>query len=404
MNLTEIREQFPILNRLVKGKPLAYFDNAATTQKPQCVIDALVKYYSETNANVHRGIHSLAEEATADFEATRQAVSAFINASETAEIIYTRGTTEGINLVAYTWGRQNLGEGDEVIITEMEHHSNIVPWQIICGEKKAILKVVPVNDAGELQMEDYKKLLTSRTKLVSVMHVSNAMGTVNPVKEMIELAHQVEAKVLIDAAQSALHLDIDVKELDCDFLVFSSHKLFGPTGVGILYGKKEILDSMPVFQGGGEMIREVRFEKTLYNELPYKYEAGTPNIADVVAFKPAIDFITEIGKVNIRKHEKELLTRATKGLLEVEGLRIIGTASDKISVVSFVIDRVHPQDVGILLDNKGIAVRTGHHCAEPLMNRFGVPGTIRASFAVYNTPEEVDRLVEGVKHAVRLLR
>jgi cysteine desulfurase/selenocysteine lyase len=404
MNLTEIRKQFPILNRLVKGKPLAYFDNAATTQKPQCVIDALVKYYSETNANVHRGIHSLAEEATADFEATREAVRAFINASETSEIIYTRGTTEGINLVAYTWGRQNLAEGDEVIITEMEHHSNIVPWQIICEEKKAILKVVPVNDAGELQMEDYKKLLTGRTKLVSVMHVSNAMGTVNPIKEMIDLAHQVGAKVLIDAAQSALHLDIDVRDLDCDFLVFSSHKLFGPTGVGILYGKKEILDSMPVFQGGGEMIREVRFEKTLYNELPYKYEAGTPNIADVIAFKPAIDFITEIGKESIRKQEDELLTRATKGLLEVEGLRIIGTASDKISVVSFVIDNVHPQDVGILLDNKGIAVRTGHHCAEPLMNRFGIPGTIRASFAVYNTPEEVDRLVEGVKHAVRLLR
>ncbi len=404
MNLTEIREQFPILNRLVKGKPLAYFDNAATTQKPKCVIDALVKYYSETNANVHRGIHSLAEEATADFEATREAVREFINASETAEIIYTRGTTEGINLVAYTWGRQNIGEGDEVIITGMEHHSNIVPWQIICEEKKAILKVVPVNDAGELQMEDYKNLLTSRTKLVSVMHVSNAMGTVNPVKEIIELAHQAGAKVLIDAAQSALHLDIDVKELDCDFLVFSSHKLFGPTGVGILYGKKEILDTMPVFQGGGEMIREVTFEKTLYNELPYKYEAGTPNIADVIAFKPAIDFITEIGKENIRRQEEELLTRATKGLSEVEGLRIIGTASDKISVVSFVIDNVHPQDVGILLDNKGIAVRTGHHCAEPLMSRFGVPGTIRASFAVYNTPEEVDRLVDGVKHAVRLLR
>lgn len=403
-DVAAIRKDFPILNREVKGHPLVYFDNAATSQKPQSVIDALVHYYSFNNANVHRGIHSLAEEATADFEATRDAVKEFINAASREEIIYTRGTTEGINLVAYTWARQNLKQGDEVIISGMEHHSNIVPWQIICEQNNAKLKVIPVNDNGELQMDEYNALLNDRTKLVAVNHVSNAMGTVNPVKEIIQLAHEKGAVVLIDGAQSTMHLDIDVQDLDCDFFAFSSHKLLGPTGMGILYGKKDLLNAMPVFAGGGEMIKEVTFEKTTYNDLPYKFEAGTPNIADAIALKPAIDYINKIGKDNIRKHEDLLLKHATERLRAINGLQIIGDNDHKVSVLSFVISGVHPQDVGILLDNKGIAVRTGHHCAEPLMNRFCVPGTIRASFALYNTIEEVDKLVEGLNRAVKVLR
>lgn len=403
-DVAAIRKDFPILSREVKGYPLVYFDNAATSQKPQSVIDALVHYYSFNNANVHRGIHSLAEEATADFEATRDAVKDFINAGSREEVIYTRGTTEGINLVAYTWAKQNLKQGDEVIISGMEHHSNIVPWQIICEQNNAKLKVIPVNDNGELMMDEYRALLNDRTKLVAVNQVSNAMGTVNPVKEIIQLAHAQGAVVLIDGAQSAMHLDIDVQDLDCDFFVFSSHKLLGPTGMGILYGKKDLLNAMPVFAGGGEMIKEVTFEKTTYNELPYKFEAGTPNIADTIALKPAIDYINKIGKDNIRKHEDLLLNYATEKLREIDGLKIIGDNDHKISVLSFVISGVHPQDVGILLDNKGIAVRTGHHCAEPLMNRFCVPGTIRASFALYNTIEEVDKLVDGLNRAVKVLR
>ena len=404
IDLKSIRSQFPILNRQVKGKPLVYFDNAATTQKPQVVIDALVNYYTQNNANVHRGIHSLAEEATADFEATRDAVKEFINASSREEIIFTRGTSEGINLLAYTWGRQNLKAGDEVIISAMEHHSNIVPWQIVCEENGAVLKVIPINDDGELLMDEYEKLLTSKTKIVSVMHVSNALGTINPIKEIIEQAHAKGAVVLIDAAQSVLHLDIDVQELDCDFMAFSSHKLLGPTGIGILYGKKDILNAMPPFNAGGEMIKEVTFEKTTYNELPYKFEAGTPNIADTIAFRAAIDYVNAIGKENIRKHEDNLTVYATEQLQQIDGLRIIGTAKEKLAVISFVIDGVHPSDVGVLLDNRGIAVRTGHHCAEPLMNRFGIPGTIRASFALYNTKEEVDLLVEGLKRCVQMLK
>ena len=403
-DVATIRKDFPILNRMVKGHPLVYFDNAATSQKPQSVIDALVHYYSFNNANVHRGIHSLAEEATAEFEATRDAVKGFINAASREQIIYTRGTTESINLVAYTYARHNLQESDEVIISGMEHHSNIVPWQIICEEKNAKLKVIPVNDNGELLIDEYKNLLSDRTKIVSVNHVSNAMGTVNPVKEIIQLAHEKGAVVLIDGAQSTMHLDIDVQKMDCDFFAFSSHKLLGPTGMGILYGKKALLEAMPVFNAGGEMIKEVTFEKTTYNELPYKFEAGTPNIADAIALKPAIDYINKIGKENIRKHEDLLLLHATEKLREVDGLKIIGDNNHKMSVVSFVIDGVHPQDIGILLDNKGIAVRTGHHCAEPLMNRFCIPGTIRASFALYNTIEEVDKLVEGLKKAVKILR
>ena len=398
-----IRRQFPALEREVKGKPLVYFDNAATSQKPQMVIDAMTKYYTGYNANIHRGIHTLAEEATAAFEATRDDVREFINAESREEIIFTRGTTEGINLVAYAWGRQNLKAGDEVIISTMEHHSNIVPWQIICEEKGAIIKVIPVNDEGELLMEEYEKLLSSKTKLVSVVHASNSLGTINPVKRIIDLAHKAGAVVLIDGAQSTVHLDINVQEMDCDFFAFSSHKIYGPTGTGILYGKRRILEAMPVFQGGGEMIKEVTFTKTTYNDLPYKFEAGTPNIADVVAFKAALDFVKQTGKENIRQHEEELLHYATAALEQVPGLKIIGRAKRKVSVVSFVLDKIHPQDIGILLDNQGIAVRTGHHCTQPLMDRFGIPGTARASFAVYNTKEEIDKLVTGIDKVKKML-
>ena len=398
-----IRQHFPALSREVKGKPLVYFDNAATTQKPQVVIDALVNYYSNYNANIHRGIHTLAEEATAAFEATRDTVQAFINAPSREEIIFTGGTTEGINLVAQTWGRQNLQKGDEVIVTNMEHHSNIVPWYMICQERGAVLKVIPIDEKGELIMEEFEKLLTEKTKLVSVVHVSNALGTINPVKTIIEKAHQFGAVVLVDGAQSTVHLDVDVQDLDTDFFVFSSHKVYGPTGVGALYGKRQLLESMPPYQGGGEMIREVYFDNITYNELPYKYEAGTPNIADTVALKAALEFTKSIGKEKIRQHENALLTYATDQLLQIPGLKIIGQAKHKISVISFVIENVHPQDLGILLDNRGIAVRTGHHCAQPLMDCYRIPGTTRASFAMYNTREEVDALIAGLHKAVKLL-
>ena len=403
MAISDLRQQFPILSRTVKGKPLVYFDNAATSQKPQVVIDALTHYYTHYNANIHRGIHTLAEEATMAYEATRRTAQEFINAASEEEIIFTRGTTEGINLVTYTWGRQNIMPGDEIIISGMEHHSNIVPWQILCEEKAAVLKVIPVNDNGELLMDAYKALLSNKTKLVSVVHVSNSLGTVNPIKEIIEAAHQVNAKVLIDGAQSAVHLDIDVQEMDCDFFAFSGHKVYGPTGVGVLYGKKELLKNMPVFQGGGEMIKEVTFQKTTYNDLPYKYEAGTPNIADTIALKAALDFIKETGKSNIRAHEEELLAYATAQLQAIPGLTIIGNAKEKVSLVSFIIKNIHPQDVGVLLDNQGIAVRTGHHCTQPLMARFGIPGTIRASFALYNQKEEIDALITGLHKTIKML-
>lgn len=398
-----IRQQFPILTREVKGKPLVYFDNAATSQKPQAVIDALINYYTTYNANIHRGIHTLAEEATTAFEATRDAVQQFIHAASREEIIFTRGTTEGINLVAYTWGRQNIKAGDEIIISTMEHHSNIVPWQILCEEKGAVLKIIPITDEGELLIDEYKKLLSPKTKLVSVVHVSNALGTINPVKQIIDAAHEAGAMVLIDGAQSTVHLDINVQQMDCDFFVFSAHKLYGPTGVGVLYGKEHLLETMPVFHGGGEMIKEVTFEKTIYNDLPYKYEGGTPNIADVIAFKAALGFINQTGKENIQEHEEELLLYATKQFQQIPGLKIIGTAKEKISVISFIIDNFHPQDIGILLDNSGIAVRTGHHCTQPLMNRFGITGTVRASFAVYNTKEEIDELIAGVQKTIKML-
>ena len=403
LDVYAIRRQFPVLNREVKDKPLVYLDNAATSQKPQVVIDALVNYYSGYNANIHRGIHTLAEEATAAFEASRDTVKQFINAASREEIIFTRGTTESINLVANTWGRQNIKAGDEIIISTMEHHSNIVPWQILCEEKGATLKVIPINDNGELLMDEYKKLLGHKVKLVSVMHVSNAMGTVNPVEEIISAAHQVGAVVFIDGAQSTVHLDIDVQEMDADFFAFSAHKLYGPTGAGVLYGRRKLLESMPPFQGGGEMIKEVSFEKTTYADLPYKFEAGTPNIADTIVLKTAIDFVNKIGKQKIRDHENALLNYATSQLEEIPGLKIIGKAKEKVSVISFVIDKIHSQDIGILLDNRGIALRTGHHCAQPLMQRFGISGTTRASFAVYNTMEEVDALVTGLHKVIKML-
>ncbi len=403
LDIAAIRREFPILNREVKGKPLIYLDNAATTQKPREVIDALIQYYTHYNANIHRGIHTLAEEATAAFEMTRDAVKDFIGASSREEIIFTKGTTEGINLVAYTWGRKNIHAGDEIIISTMEHHSNIVPWQILCEEKNAILKVIPINDAGELMMDEYENMLGSKTKLVSIVHVSNALGTVNPVKQMIARAHSVGAIFVVDGAQSAVHLDIDVLDMDCDFFAFSAHKLYGPTGVGVLYGKKELLESMPPFQGGGEMIKEVTLNKTTYNELPYKFEAGTPNIADVIAFKSAIQFVQSIGKEKIRKHEQNLMDYAHVELEKIPGLQIVGKAREKLGVVSFTIENAHPQDIGILLDNRGIAVRTGHHCAQPLMDRFCIPGTTRASFAVYNTKYELDELVNALKRVAKIL-
>lgn len=403
LDVYAVRRHFPALKREVKGKPLVYFDNAATTQKPQVVIDALVNYYSNYNANIHRGIHTLAEEATAAFEATRDTVQRFVHAPGREQVIFTGGTTESINLVAQTWGRQNIKAGDEILISAMEHHSNIVPWYILAQEKSASLKVIPVDDNGEIIFEEFEKMLSEKTKIVAVVHASNALGTINPVKRIIGAAHAAGAVVLIDGAQSSVHLDIDVTELDCDFFAFSSHKIYGPTGVGILYGKKQLLDSMPVYQGGGEMIREVSYQSITYNDLPYKFEAGTPNIADAIAFKAALDFTSCLGKEKIRRHEDALLQYATDKLEDIAGLRIIGKARHKVSLISFIVENIHPQDLGILLDNRGIAVRTGHHCAQPLMDRYCIPGTTRASFAMYNTREEVDELVTGLQKAIKML-
>lgn len=400
-NLNDIRNQFPILHQDVNGKPLVYFDNAATTQKPQRVIDALNKYYTLDNANIHRAAHTLAARSTEYFEETRKAIQQFINAREEAECIFTKGVTESINLVAQTWGRKFLQAGDEVLITTMEHHSNIVPWQMICEEKGAILKVIPINDAGELLMDEFYKLLTPKTKMVACVWVSNALGTINPVKDIIEKAHAVGAKVLLDGAQACSHLEVDVQALDCDFLTISSHKLYGPTGVGVLYGKRELLDDMPPYQGGGEMIKEVTFAKTTYNDIPFKFEAGTPNIGDVIAFKYALDFVNELGKLNMASHEDELLRHFVNGAKEIAGITLVGTAAQKVSVQSFVLNNMHHFDVGMMLDAKGIAVRTGHHCTQPLMQRFGLDGTVRASFAVYNTLTEVDVLLEALKKLAR---
>jgi cysteine desulfurase / selenocysteine lyase len=402
-NIDRIRQDFPILKQQINGKPLVYFDNAATTQKPHQVINALLAYYEGYNANIHRGIHHLAEKATVAFEATRTTVQQFLNAAHREEIIFTYGTTDSINLVAQTFGRKFLKAGDEILISTLEHHSNIVPWQMLCEEKGCVLKIMPINDKGEIRMEEVEKIISEKTKFVSVVHVSNALGTINPVASIIEKAHAVGAKVLVDGAQAASHLMVDVQALDADFYAFSAHKIFGPTGMGVLYGKKDILERMPAWRGGGEMIKEVSFEKTTYNELPYKFEAGTPNIADVVATKAAIDYIKTLGKDYIAAHENALLAYATQQLQAIEGLTLVGTAAQKVSVLSFVIEGVHPQDVGILLDQQGIAIRTGHHCTQPLMNRLGLLGTCRASFSVYNTFEEIDMLVAGLHKVKRLL-
>jgi cysteine desulfurase/selenocysteine lyase len=392
LNIEEIRAMFPVLHQEVNGKPLIYFDNAATTQKPQSVLDALTGYYEHDNSNIHRGAHTLADRATRFYEETREGVRDFINARETAEVIFTKGTTESINLVASSYGRKFITKGDEIIISTLEHHSNIVPWQMLCEEKEAILKVIPINDRGEILFEEFDKMLSDRTKFVSIVHVSNALGTINPVKEIIKLAHQVGAKVLLDGAQSTNHLEIDVKDLDCDFLAFSAHKLYGPTGLGILYGKRSILETMPPYQGGGEMIKEVTFAKTTYNDIPFKFEAGTPNIADVIAFQKALDFISCFGKANIKKHEDELLDHANIAFGQIKGFVPVGTAAEKVSVLSFNIMGMHPFDVGVMLDANGIAVRTGHHCTQPLMQRLGLEGTVRASFSVYNTKKEIDQM------------
>ncbi|MFN8437963.1 MAG: cysteine desulfurase [Cytophagales bacterium] len=404
IDILKIREDFPILKQKVNGNNLVYFDNAATTQKPKVVIDAISDYYITENANIHRGIHTLAEKATKDYEATRKSVQQFLNAKHEEEIIFTRGVTEGINLVANTFGREFIKKGDEILITTMEHHSNIVPWQMLCEQTGAVLRVIPINDKGELIFEEYLKLLTPKVKLVSVVHVSNALGTINPVKEIIHEAHKVGSVVILDGAQSSSHFDIDVQDLDCDFYVFSAHKLYGPTGIGALYGKKEILEKMPPYMGGGEMIKDVSFEKTTYNELPYKFEAGTPNIADTVALKTAIDYLNRIGKKNIAAHEDMLLAYATDKLVSIDGLKLIGTATNKVSIASFVIEGVHHQDLAIILDQAGVAVRTGHHCTQPLMSRFGILGTTRASFALYNTTEEIDIFINALHKALKMLR
>ena len=404
LDIEKIRKQFPVLNQQVNGKPLVYLDNAATNQKPQRVIDALTKYYERDNANIHRGIHTLAERATKAYEQTRHAMQQFIRAKHVEEIIFTRGVTESINLVAASYGRAFLKEGDEVIISGLEHHSNIVPWQMICEEKKAILKVIPVTDIGEIDLGAYHKLLSAKTKIVAVNHASNSLGTINPIKEIIEAAHTYNAVVLIDGAQASAHLDIDVQDLDCDFYCISSHKMYGPTGTGILYGKKELLEKMPPYMGGGEMIKEVTFNKTTYNDLPYKFEAGTPNIADVIALNEAIQFINELGKENIAAHERELLSYTVKKLSTIPHVKLVGTAKEKVSVQSFVIEGIHHFDIGQMLDTRGIAVRTGHHCTQPLMERFGIEGTVRASFSVYNTKEEVDQLAEGVERIIKFMK
>lgn len=402
-DIEQIRKDFPILDQQVNGAPLVYFDNAATTQKPQVVIDALNKYYTLDNANIHRGLHTLAERATTGYELTRTKLKDFLNAPSTDQIIFTSGTTAGINLVAQTYGRANFKAGDVILVSNLEHHSNIVPWQMIAHEMGAEVVVIPVDDAGVLDITAYKGLLTNRVKFVAVNHVSNAIGTINPIKQMIDLAHAVGAKVLIDGAQSVAHFEIDVQALDIDFLAFSAHKLFGPTGVGVLYGKRELLEAMPPYQGGGEMIKEVSFSGTTYNELPYKFEAGTPNIADVYAFGFALDYLKSLPKNAVWEQEKALLDYATEQLTQIDGLRIVGQAPEKIAVVSFVIDGVHPQDIGVLLDKFGVAIRTGHHCAQPLMARYELVGTCRASFAFYNTKLEIDLFVKALKRTLMML-
>ena len=402
VDIDHIRAQFPALHQEVNGHPLIYFDNAATSQKPKMVVDAIAHYYNKENSNIHRGVHYLSQKATDKYELAREAVRRFINAASTEEVIFTRGTTEAINLVSTCLSNWLFKAGDEIIISAIEHHSNIVPWQMACEQSGATLKVIPVLDSGELDMDAYRALLSDKTKFVTVNHISNALGTVNPVEEITSLAQEKGALVLIDGAQATPHMTVDVQSLNCDFYCFSAHKMYGPTGVGILHGKKEILDKMPPYHGGGEMIKEVKFEGTTYNDLPFKFEAGTPNIVGGVAIEAAIRFIEEIGIENIAQQEAELLAYATEKLQEVGGIRFIGEAKEKAGVVSFIIDGVHPYDAGTILDKLGIAIRTGHHCAQPVMDRYSIPGTMRASFAVYNTKEEIDAFIEGVKKVKQL--
>jgi cysteine desulfurase/selenocysteine lyase len=396
-DVRRIRDDFPILQEKIHGKPLVYLDNAATSQKPKAVIDALIHYYSHDNANVHRAVHLLSTRATERCEETREKVRGFINAGSTNEIIFVRGTTEGLNLVAQTYGRQNIEAGDEVLISGLEHHSNIVPWQMLCNEKQARLRVVHIDDRGTIPLDEFQKALNERTRLVALAHVSNALGTVNPLAQMIEMAHRRGVLVVVDGAQAVPHMAVDVRALNADFYAFSGHKLFGPTGIGVLYGKEALLDSMPPFQGGGDMIRSVTFEKTLYNALPYKFEAGTPDVAGIVGLGAAIDYVNEIGLDAIAAYETKLLEYASAALFQIDGVRIIGTAPNKASVISFVVDGAHPHDVGTILDREGIAVRTGHHCAQPVMDRFQIAATTRASLAFYNTTAEVDALIAGIR-------
>ncbi|GHE23156.1 cysteine desulfurase [Sphingobacterium griseoflavum] len=403
-DIHKVREDFPILNRTVNGKPLIYFDNGATTHKPKQVIDAIVNYYADMNSNVHRGVHYLSQISTDAFELTRRKVQAFIHAKNEHEIIITKGTTEAMNIIATCYGRPFIGADDEIIISAMEHHSNIVPWQMLCDEKGCKLRVIPMDEKGELDIEAYRLLFSDRTKLVSFTYVSNALGTINPVREMIQIAHERQVPVVLDAAQAIQHLKIDVQELDVDFLAFSGHKMYGPTGVGVLYGKEELLNKMPPYQGGGDMIKDVTFEKTTYNELPFKFEAGTPNIEAGICLAHAIDYIDNLGIEAIKTYEDGLLAYATDRLSHIEGIRFIGTAAHKSSVISFVVDGIHPYDIGVLLDKLGIAVRTGHHCAQPVMNQFGIPGTVRLSLAMYNTKEEVDIFIAALERAVRMLK
>ncbi len=396
-DVERIRRDFPLLASAVHGRPLVYFDNAATSQKPASVIRAEQRYYETENANVHRGVHALSERATADYEEVRRLVARFLNAASEREIVFVRGATEAINLVASSFGRMAVTAGDEILVTAMEHHSNIVPWQLLCEERGATLRVVPMDDAGELLQGDYERLLTPKTRLVALAHVSNALGTINPVAQMIAAAHEKRIPVLLDGAQAVPHLRVDVRALDCDFYVLSSHKMFGPTGVGVLYGRERLLDAMPPYQGGGDMIRSVTFAKTTFNELPYKFEAGTPNIAGTIAFGEAIRYIESLPWPAVMAHEESLLREATAALGTIDGVRIVGTAAEKVGVVSFVMDGIHPHDIGTILDQHGVAVRTGHHCAQPVMDRFGVPATARASFAFYNTREEIGIFADALK-------
>lgn len=400
LDIEKIRAQFPILNQEVNGKPLIYFDNAATSQTAKRVVDSLIHFYEKDHANIHRGIHTLAERSTKGFEETRERVHQFINSAEADEIIFTKGTTESINLVAHSWGSEFLKEGDEILISQLEHHSNIVPWQLAAERVGAVIKVIPINSKGEILFEEYQKLLSNKTKMVAVNYVSNSLGSINPVKEMIAAALEVGAATLVDAAQAAPHIKIDVQELNCDFLALSSHKMYGPTGVGVLYGRREMLEAIPPYQGGGEMIKDVSFNGTTYNDIPYKFEAGTPNIGEVIAFKYAMDFIDEMGHENIQAYEHELLEYANSKLRAIKGFTPIGTADKKASVISFLIENVHQYDLGQLLDAKGIAVRTGHHCTQPLMDFLGIDGTVRASFAVYNTKEEIDIFCDALESII----